>query len=117
MEGAAAVQWVPGIGGRNSFERIGRPNDPIIVAKCLEDGTHQNAGATPPDTGFNEITGNIALKNAANTLFQVVQPLHSYHGLSFGRPVPAFHTFPRVEPGTAKREIEGIQSFFNHRIE
>ena len=40
---------------RQAFETVGDEYPPVAVAVCFEYASHKNAGATSPDTGFNEV--------------------------------------------------------------
>ena len=67
----------------------------------LEDTPHEDRGASPPDTRFDQVAGQPGPQDVLDEMLHVVQPAYADHGVCLKGPVLSGETPFERDPGTA----------------
>lgn len=86
------------VGFRQTLKRIEQPHRAMRIAGRSENAAHEDAAATAPNAGFDEVSADLFAQDGEAAACEVIQTLLSHQCFCFGWPVAAI---------LAQRSIEG----------
>src|SRR4029077_3093109 len=75
-----------------ALKGVCHPHRLLPLSVSFQNCSHEDARAAPPDSGFNQITGNALSKNIDDAILNILQARQADHSLRFRRPVSALST-------------------------